>query len=133
MADKKSYDGAERRKFKRKKVEFTVTCLVKQPVEVAMRVGGKKVEAQMLDLSEGGMAVKSEHDLPLDAQLAIDFVLLYAFTTYENIMQAMQIEGAVVNRVALDDKTFRLGIHFTKVTPEDSKAISDFVAHLSKG
>jgi len=132
MADKKPYNGAERRRFKRKRVEFTVTCKVQQPPEVVMRVGDKKVEATMLDLSEEGMAIKCAHDLPVKTQLAMDFVLLYAFTDYENIMQGMQIDGEVVNRSALDDKTFRLGIYFTKIKPEDRKAISDFVAHLSK-
>jgi len=130
MGDKNSYNGAERRKFKRKKVSFTVTYLVQQPMEVAMRIGDKKVDAAMLDLSEEGMAIKSEHDLPVGALLAMGFVLLYAFTPYENIMQDMQIEGEVVNRMALSDKTFRVGIRFTKITPEDRKAISDFVAHI---
>ncbi len=132
MAEKKAYDGAEKRKFKRMKVEFSVTYLVQQPLEVVMRVGDKKVQAAMLDLSEEGMAIKAEHDIPQGTQLQIGFVLLYAFTPYENIMQDMQIEGAIVNRVALSDGMFRLGVHFTKIKPEDRKAVIDFVAHCLK-
>lgn len=132
MAEKKAYDGAERRKFKRMKVEFSVTYLVQQPLEVVMRVGDKKVQAAMLDLSEEGMAIKTEHDIPQGTQLQIGFILLYAFTPYENIMQDMQIEGVIVNRAALSDRTFRLGVQFTKIKPEDRKAVIDFVAHCLK-
>ncbi len=133
MAEKKPYGGDERRKFKRKQAEFMVTYLVQHPMEVVMRLGDKKMQASMLDLSEEGVAIKVEQDIPPGTELIIGFVLLYSFTAYENIMQDMQIEGVIVNRAAVDDKTFRLGIHFTKIKPVDRKALIDFVAHISKG
>jgi c-di-GMP-binding flagellar brake protein YcgR len=126
------YGGQERRRFKRLKVEFYVTYLVQGPLEVAMRVGDRKIEATMLDLSEEGMAIKTTYDIPLGTSLLIDFNLVYAYEAYENIMQDMEIEGSIVNRAELPGSSFRLGIHFAKIKPEDRKVIIDFVKSSSK-
>ena len=126
------YGGAERRRFQRLKVDFSVRYQVCKPLEVAMMVGDRKVEAQMLDLSEEGMAIRTTYDIPMDAGLIMNFTLVYAYEQYENIMQEMQIEGVIVNRAELPDKAFRLGIHFLKITPEDRKVIIDFVKSSKK-
>jgi c-di-GMP-binding flagellar brake protein YcgR len=125
------FGGAERRRFKRLKVDFSVTYLVRQPPEVLMRVGGKEIETVMLDLSEEGMAIKTGTDIPLETDLAMSFMLVYAYKTYENVMQDMKIEGRVVNRVKLGNNEFRLGIHFTKISDHDRNMIADFVKIVS--
>jgi len=125
MAEK--FGGAERRRFKRLSVDFSVRCKVERPMEVVMEVGGEKIEAQMLNLSEEGMGIKVKMDIPEGTVLSMDFMLVYAYEKYENIMQDMQIEGSIVNRAELPDGVFRLGIHFSKIKPEDRKVIIDFV------
>jgi c-di-GMP-binding flagellar brake protein YcgR len=72
------FSGAERRQFKRLRVQFSVTYLVQKPMEVLMRVGEKKIETTMLDLSEGGMAIRTAVDIPLQTELTINFMLIYA-------------------------------------------------------
>jgi c-di-GMP-binding flagellar brake protein YcgR len=121
------FGGAERRRFERLRVQFSVTYLVQQPLEVVMRVGGEKIATTMLDLSEEGMAIKAAVDIPLATELLMNFMLVYSYTPYENVMQEMKIEGRVVNRAVLKDNEFRLGIHFTKISPEDRGLIVDFI------
>jgi len=122
-----AYKGAERRKFQRIKVHFTVSYLIREPMDVSMRVGGEKVKTIMFDLSEEGMAIKSEFDMPNGATLLIIFFLLYASSGIGDIKQEMQIEGRVVNRTPLTDGAFRYGIHFEKIKLDDRKAIADFI------
>ena len=126
------YGGMERRRFKRLSVGFSVTYTVQQPLEVAMKIGNQKIEATMLDLSEEGMAIKTGYDIPPGTSLLIDFELVYAYESYENIIQEMEIEGSIVNRAVLPDRLFRLGIHFAKIKPEDRKVIYDFVRSSTK-
>jgi len=126
------YGGIERRRFKRLSVKFSVAYLVQRPTEVAMRVGNQKIEADMLDLSEEGMAIKTAYNIPLGTSLLIHFILVYAYESYENIVQEMEIEGSIVNRAELPGHFFKLGIHFAKIKPEDRKVIYDFVRSSTK-
>ncbi len=126
------YRGIDRRRFKRLKVDFSLRYQIRRPLEVAMKVGGEKIEAQMLDLSEEGMAIKTPFDTPLGTVLLMNFTLVYAYEAYENIMQDMEIEGSIVNRTELPGGTLRLGIHFSRIKAEDRKVIIDFVSSSSK-
>lgn len=122
----KEYQGVERRRFKRLKVDFAVSYLIREPMDVSMHVGGQKTKTIMFDLSEDGMAVKSYYEIPQGALLLISFSLLYAGGGGD-IKQEMEIEGRVVNRLALPEKAFRYGIHFEKIKPDDRRAIADFI------
>ena len=121
------YGGIERRKFKRIRVDFAVSYLIREPMDVSMHVGGKKQKTIMFDLSEEGMAIKSYYEIPASAVLLINFSLLYASKGAGDIKQEMEIEGRVVNRLALPDKAFRYGIHFENMKPDDRRAIADFI------
>jgi c-di-GMP-binding flagellar brake protein YcgR len=92
-----------------------------------MRVGDKKIETTMLDLSEGGMAIKTAVDIPLQTELTMNFMLIYAYKANENVMEDMHIEGKVVNRAQMGPGEFRLGIQFTKISDLDRGLIVDFV------
>ncbi len=122
-----AYGGVERRKFKRIEVDFSVTYLIREPMDVSMYVGGHKQKTIMFNLSEEGMAIKSEYEIPSSACLLINFTLLYASKGAGDIKQKMELEGRVVNRLVLPDKAFRYGIHFEKIRPEERRAIADFI------
>jgi c-di-GMP-binding flagellar brake protein YcgR len=122
-----TFFGSDRRKFQRVKVDFSVSYLVREPMEVSMRVEGKKVKTIMFDISEEGMALKSEYDVPLRALLTIDFILEYASKLRGDIMRRMEIEGRIVNKRTLAENMFRYGVHFEKIRQEDREAIVDFV------
>jgi len=121
------FKGSERRKFPRAKVDFSVSYLIREPMDVSLRVDGKKVKTIMFDLSAEGMAIKSEYDVPLGIALVINFTLLYASKTAGDIKKDMELVGRIVNRTPLADKAFRYGIHFEGIKPEDQSAIVDFI------
>ena len=121
------YQGIERRQFKRIKVDFAVSYLIREPMDVSMHVGGEPTKTIMFDLSEEGMAIKSYYEIPQGAVLLINFSLLYASKGGGDIKQEMQIEGRIVNRLALPGKAHRYGIHFEKIKPDDRRAIADFI------
>lgn len=127
------FGGVERRRFKRLKVQLSVTYMVQKPLKILMRVGDKKIETVMLDISEEGMSIKAAVDIPLETEFVLNFLLVYAYKPLENIMQNMEIEGRVVNRVVLNQNDFRLGILFTKISEIDRKLITDFIKVSSKG
>ncbi|MGE5279306.1 MAG: PilZ domain-containing protein [Deltaproteobacteria bacterium] len=121
------FQGLERRRFRRAKVDFSVSYLIREPMDVSMAVDGKNVKTIMFDISEEGIAIKSYTEIPSGALLMIDFKLLYASKEAGDVKRDMHIEGRIVNRKALADKAFRYGIHFEKIAPEDRAAIADFI------
>ena len=66
------YSGIERRKFKRIRVDFAVSYLIREPMDVSMHVGGEKKKTIMFDLSEEGMAIKSYYEIPAGAILCME-------------------------------------------------------------
>jgi c-di-GMP-binding flagellar brake protein YcgR len=75
--EKKETAGIERRKFKRLRVNFTVIFQVDRPLVARMTLGWRKeVEALMLDLSEGGMAIVTNYNIPPETILSIKFTLI---------------------------------------------------------
>ena len=77
-----THKNTEKRKSKRLKAEFIVTYKIDKPVEVHMWISDREVDALMLDLSESGMAILTNYDIPASTTLVIKFTLinLYAFS-----------------------------------------------------
>jgi c-di-GMP-binding flagellar brake protein YcgR len=125
------YPETERRRHKRVKVGFIVNYSIRKPPQLSMIIGQREVDALMLDLSEGGMAVGTSFDIPQATILAITFTLINHSPLAKEKVRKMAMEGGIVNRTVLDRSEYRLGIQFTKISPEDMTAISDFVKILA--
>lgn len=117
----------ERRKFLRLSVNFIVTFQVDRPPDVRMSVGGYDVDALMLDLGEGGMALTTDYEIPSGTSLFIYFTLINPYTNEERRINKMEIQGEVRHNVQLKDKQHRLGISFTRISEPNKQAISEFV------
>jgi len=122
------YSGSERRKSKRIPVDFTVVYQINKPLVVRLMVGtDSEVEAVMLDLSEGGMSIVTDYNIPSCTVLIMKFILINMDKSRENRIQKMNITGLVRYNILTANQKHRLGIYFTKIATEDKKAISDFV------
>ncbi|HNX80985.1 MAG TPA: PilZ domain-containing protein [Candidatus Omnitrophota bacterium] len=121
------YRESERRKFKRLAVNFIVIYRVHQPFEVIMIVGTREVSAMMIDLSQGGMALMTEYDIPPDARLLLCFTLINPYGVTADRVATMELEGDVRYNVALGKKEHRLGICFRDVSQSDQHAIASFI------
>lgn len=117
----------ERRQFPRLSVNFIVTFQVDRPPDVRMAVGGYDVDALMLDLSEGGVALTTDYEIPRGTNLFIYFTLINPYTNEDRRINKMEIQGEVRHNVQLKDKQHRLGISFTRISESNKQAIAEFV------
>ena len=82
----------------------------------------------MADLSEGGMAILTDYDIPILALLSIKFTLIntYAYDD-NNRVHTLEMQGDVCNNVLLETKEYRIGINFTRISEQNKRAIADFI------
>ena len=123
--------NSERRKFKRVKVTFSIRYKVNQPLYVCMRVANQDINAIMLDLSEMGMSISTNYNIPAGTVLSIKFTLINdAAVNDEDSIYSMQIEGKVCNSSLIDEQEYRLGIRFTIIPNEARLKIAKFVSMI---
>lgn len=121
-------DGPERRKQKRLSVNFIVTFRVNRPLQLQMSVANQEIDALMVDLSEGGMAITTDYEFQENTLLSIDFTLINPYVTEEQRIKRLELMGEVRSNIFLQEaREFRLGISFTDIADTDKKAIADFI------
>jgi len=130
--EKKETAGIERRKFKRLRVNFTVIFQVDRPLVARMTLGWRKeVEALMLDLSEGGMAIVTNYNIPPETILSIKFTLINLTLSSARRIRIMRMTGQVRYNIPTGKKEHRLGVCFIEIDEEDRSAVVDFVKTAS--
>ena len=127
-----AYQGPERRQFLRVEVEFFVTYKVDRPVEVHAWISNKEINALMLDLSEAGMAIVTNCDIPTATVLSLKFTLIDLHADQEKQVKLINMTGEVCNSTLVENDEHRLGISFTEISEEDKSAIADFVKMAMK-
>lgn len=115
------YEGFERRRYKRIPARFNVSYSVLQPQEAFLFFGDKKINAVTQDISEGGMAIVTDCDIPELSTLSINF----------DFTRPMQVQGEVRYNVTLSPSTHRLGVCFIDIKKSDRSAIANFVTQDS--
>jgi len=127
-----AYTNNERRKANRLKASFILTYQVNQPLSLRMTVGwDSDIVALMLDLSQEGMAISTDYDLPVATILLMKFTLINLEAEGDERVKAMKITGEVKSNILLDKNEHRLGIQFTQINENDKFAIADFVKMAS--
>ena len=122
------FAGSEKRASKRLKANFTLIYQVNKPPTVVMNIGyGREIEALMLDLSEGGMAILTNYDIPKATVLLIKFTLINRALEGDNRIIKMNMTGVVCYNSLSENEEHRLGIHFMQISEKDRKAIVDFI------
>lgn len=120
-------ERTERRKSQRIRACFTVVYKLSKQVEILMWLEGKEVSAIMIDLSQDGMAILTEKNIPALSVLAINFNLINEFEKKENQEKPMELEGEVRYNIFLQERAYRLGISFTKISKKDKDEITNFI------
>ena len=119
---------SERRLFPRLKISITLIYQVKKPSYVGVRIGGKEVEAQTLDLSEGGMAILTDQNILLGTAITVEFMIYEIVNKSDfRFYKEIKVIGEVASNVVLEENKRRLGIHFTYINEEDKSVIANFV------
>ena len=94
-------------------------------IEIIFREAGSLIRSYMVNVSNGGLFIKTEHPLPLDAQIGMR-------VTLPDDDEAMEIRGKVVWTNA-KSKSFPqgMGVQFTEIAPAHKEKIRVFVeGHL---
>lgn len=111
-----TYLGNDRRSTKRMRVNCTVVYRMNEPSSARfMMQGGRDIEAKMVDVSQGGMAMVTNYDIPVSTVLDMRFTLLNVNKDIVKLSGPMDVTGEVRSNVALQDNEHRLGIYFTKM------------------
>lgn len=120
----------ERRKSERLDVAFTLTYNTeKTPVFATIRGLINGVDSLMLDLSDLGMAITAEDDIPLGTQFYIEFNLINLHLIGDARWRHIKINGVATSDQALSNKSHRIGICFNKISEADKLAIRDYVKY----
>jgi c-di-GMP-binding flagellar brake protein YcgR len=123
---------AEKRKFKRVRVCIGVVYRVNEPTSVRVVTKDSEIEARLLDLSEGGIALLTEYDLPVSTVIFITFTLFKIDTADIGFYGPMKITGEVRYNVSMEDKMRRLGISFIELEDDDRREIASFVKMIER-
>jgi len=124
----KGYSGSEKRKSRRLRANFTLIYQVNKSPTVVMNVGyGSEIEGLMLDLSEGGMSMLTNYDIPKSTVLSIKFTLINRALEGDSRIIKINMLGIVCNNALSENEEHRLGIQFSDISEKDRKAIADFI------
>lgn len=110
-----TYPGMERRKQRRLRMNCTIVYRCNEPVSTRFIMDGQDVQAKMLDISRGGLAMITDHDIPISTVLSMRFTLFRVNKEVMNFAGPVEVTGEVRSNIALDENAHRLGIYFTKV------------------
>lgn len=124
--------GSERRQFKRLKATFILTYQINHPLSLRANIGwDTDVVALMLDLSEEGMAISTDYDIPVATIILMKFTLINLEAQGDERIKSIKITGEVKSNILVGKNEHRLGIHFTQIAEKDKFAITEFVKTTS--
>jgi c-di-GMP-binding flagellar brake protein YcgR len=126
----KSGSGRDNRQFKRLRVNLSVVYRVDRPAKVRMTVGNKEIRSTMLDLSEGGISLLTNCNIPEGTLLLMKFTLFNLEQDDVSFYGPMEILGEVRYVMELGGSEFRLGIRFKRIEGQDKGEIADFVQRV---
>lgn len=105
---------------------ITQRCETK--IDILFKESGAFIRSYMLNISNGGLFLKTEKPLPIDA-------LVTMLIRMPGQTEQMEIQGRVVWSNPRGKNTAfpcGMGIQFAKMKPEHAKVIEDFVAQHQK-
>jgi len=110
-----TYLGKEKRSDKRLRMNCTVIYRVNEPVSARFIMSGEDIKAKMIDISQGGIGMVTDYDIPIATPLSMRFTLLKVNKDVVNFSGPVEVKGEVSSNVPLEKNEHRLGIHFTTI------------------
>lgn len=122
----------DRRRFQRLSFNHTVLFCVDGPKSISDILGQKEIEATTLDLSQEGMALLTEHNIPAWSMLRLKFYLRRAEENgFIGFDQPITVIGEVRSSILLENNSYRLGIYFKEIAPADKTELANFIKESS--
>ena len=124
----RSYSGSDRRRFQRLDVDITVLYRVDLPLSVRMLIGNQEIEAIMLNLSVGGIALVTKYNIPCATLLLMKFTLTSVNREGKvSLYGPIEVKGEVRSSAKWENSTYRLGISFSDIDHQNKFQIARFV------
>ncbi len=128
--DNQKPSGQDKRKFKRVEASFSVVYTVEAPYELRMRIG-RDVEGIANDLSQGGLSLMTNHQIPAGALLQIKFRLLNNSAISEaDRSRKFQLQGEARHNSFSKENGYRVGIRFLNVSEADRDFVANYVRSI---
>jgi c-di-GMP-binding flagellar brake protein YcgR len=123
-----SYPAHEKRKYKRLKIHLDVFYQIDRPPFARICMEDKEIEAIALDLSEGGLAILTKHDIPVLSLLSIELMLdKVDHKAYLKSYESIKTKGEVRSNILTKEGKHHLGISFKDINEEDKSKIAKFI------
>ncbi len=126
-------DGTDKRKFKRTEASFSVMYRVQSPSNVNSEIKIKEVEAIAHDLSEGGLALWTDYEIPVGAVMKLQFKIYNEEAITENYRSrnfGLLAESRYSFRAK--DGTYRIGLRFMNLSEADQDFIAQYVKAVAR-
>jgi len=117
----------EKRRFKRLRANLSITYRIDKPINVRMMIGNREIRSTMVDLSEGGLSLLTDYDVPPLSDLFIKFTLFKVEDEDVSFYGPMEIIGEVIYNTPFGSNEYRLGIRFKTISKEDKTEIGNFI------
>jgi hypothetical protein len=120
--------GEEKRQFKRVPVSLDMLYMVKLPISVRMFTGGQERPAIAQDISEGGLALSTNFEIPVDALLLLKFAITNdAVMSSEERTHNFELDAQVCYCRPLENGSWRLGVSFVNIVTSERLFISNYI------
>ncbi len=122
----------EKRRYQRIHISLNVLYRILAPKFVYDILGNKEFEGESLDLSEGGMALKVGHYLPVGTEFQLQFVIMETNPNGDaHFYRPLKIKAQVRFILNLGGGQFRVGLAFQSLLPAQRRILKDLLAsHL---
>jgi len=119
---------SDRRRFQRLALNLSVNYRVDSPWYVRLKIGDKEIEATALNVSEGGMALVTDYNIPVSTLLFITFSLFKADKHGDVVFFTPVVtDGKVRSNLEYEKESFRLGIAFVCHNGQARSSINHFI------
>jgi len=126
------YNGSERRRARRIKVNLVVVYREDEPLDVRIRSGHQERQATMVDISEEGISVLTDVNVAVATVLFIRFSLADDKSKGVDFYGAANVKGKVLYSIAGQTGQYRIGIQFCDLSSNDRVQIRNFVDVIEK-
>lgn len=121
------FRGSDQRKYKRVRLGLSLVYRQDSSLNVSLRGSGEEHKATMFDLSEGGLAIISNVQIPVSTLLWTRFTLSKTEDKGVSYYGSMELLGEVRYCIAMDNDEYRLGIAFVNIKDKTMADIANFV------
>jgi c-di-GMP-binding flagellar brake protein YcgR len=132
MTDASNTPGKERREHKRVRDTFIVTYKLNVPLPVSLTASGDEYAGVAMDISEGGMAVDVDREIPPGTVVQLRFEMENAAAKDPQMRRRLfRLEGQTRHCSTRTHKYFRLGVLFSNLTEEERVFIAAYIKDLA--